>query len=112
MRVRRIFVDDWDARLEAERRNLHVVGTLRVLADGASRDSPISKSLSTAFATRIFESAHGCSNPYWKNTGEANKHECRHVVYFTYGRKHGRQAAIGSRHRYTSRWLRTPVILT
>jgi len=32
-----LLVDDWDARLEAERRHLRVVGTLRVLADGASR---------------------------------------------------------------------------
>jgi predicted nucleic acid-binding protein len=31
-----LLVDDWDARIEAERRHLHVVGTLRVLADGAS----------------------------------------------------------------------------
>jgi len=31
-----LLVDEWDARLEAERRRLHVVGTLRVLADGAS----------------------------------------------------------------------------
>jgi len=30
-------VDEWDARLEAQRRHLRVVGTLRVLADGASR---------------------------------------------------------------------------
>lgn len=32
-----LLVDDWDARLEAARRRLVVVGTLRVLADGASR---------------------------------------------------------------------------
>jgi len=32
-----LLVDEWDARLEAERRHLRVVGTLRVLADGASR---------------------------------------------------------------------------
>jgi predicted nucleic acid-binding protein len=32
-----LLVDEWDARLEAERRRLRVVGTLRVLADGASR---------------------------------------------------------------------------
>jgi predicted nucleic acid-binding protein len=32
-----LLVDEWDARVEAERRHLHVVGTLRVLADGASR---------------------------------------------------------------------------
>jgi predicted nucleic acid-binding protein len=32
-----LLVDEWDARLEAGRRHLHVVGTLRVLADGASR---------------------------------------------------------------------------
>ena len=32
-----LLVDDWDARLEAERRHLQVVGTLRVLADGAAR---------------------------------------------------------------------------
>jgi predicted nucleic acid-binding protein len=32
-----LLVDDWDARVEAERRHLRVVGTLRVLADGASR---------------------------------------------------------------------------
>jgi predicted nucleic acid-binding protein len=31
-----LLVDDWDARLEAERRNLRAIGTLRVLADGAS----------------------------------------------------------------------------
>ena len=31
-----LLVDEWDARLEAERRHLRVVGTLRVLADGAS----------------------------------------------------------------------------
>jgi len=30
-------VDEWDARQEAERRHLRVVGTLRVLADGATR---------------------------------------------------------------------------
>ena len=30
-----LLVDDWDARLEAKRRRLRVVGTLRVLADGA-----------------------------------------------------------------------------
>jgi predicted nucleic acid-binding protein len=32
-----LLADEWDARLEAERRHLRVVGTLRVLADGASR---------------------------------------------------------------------------
>jgi hypothetical protein len=32
-----LLVDEWDARLEAERRHLHVVGTLPMLADGASR---------------------------------------------------------------------------
>ncbi len=32
-----LLVDEWDARLEAERRHLRVVGTLRVLADGANR---------------------------------------------------------------------------
>lgn len=32
-----LLVDDWDARQEAERRHLRVVGTLRVLADGAGR---------------------------------------------------------------------------
>jgi predicted nucleic acid-binding protein len=32
-----LLVDEWDARLEAERRRLRVVGTRRVLADGASR---------------------------------------------------------------------------
>jgi len=32
-----LLVDEWDARREAERRNLRVVGTLRVLADGAAR---------------------------------------------------------------------------
>ena len=32
-----LLIDEWDARLEAQRRHLHVVGTLRVLADGASR---------------------------------------------------------------------------
>src|SRR5262245_14749917 len=32
-----LLVDEWDARLEAERRHLRVVGTLRILADGASR---------------------------------------------------------------------------
>jgi len=32
-----LLVDDWEARLEAQRRHLRVVGTLRVLADGASR---------------------------------------------------------------------------
>jgi len=32
-----LLVDDWDARQEAERRQLRVVGTLRVLADGAGR---------------------------------------------------------------------------
>jgi predicted nucleic acid-binding protein len=31
-----LLVDEWDARVEAERRHLRVVGTLRVLADGAS----------------------------------------------------------------------------
>src|SRR6266568_6405355 len=30
-----LLVDEWDARLAAERRNLRAVGTLRVLADGA-----------------------------------------------------------------------------
>lgn len=30
-----LLVDEWDARREAERRHLRVVGTLRVLADGA-----------------------------------------------------------------------------
>ena len=30
-----LLVDEWDARQEAERRHLQVVGTLRVLADGA-----------------------------------------------------------------------------
>jgi predicted nucleic acid-binding protein len=29
-------MDEWDGRQEAERRHLHVVGTLRVLADGAA----------------------------------------------------------------------------
>jgi len=32
-----LLIDEWDARLEAERRHLRVVGTLRVLADGAGR---------------------------------------------------------------------------
>ncbi len=32
-----LLIDEWDARVEAERRNLRVVGTLRVLADGATR---------------------------------------------------------------------------
>ena len=32
-----LLADEWDARLEAERRRLRIVGTLRVLADGASR---------------------------------------------------------------------------
>jgi predicted nucleic acid-binding protein len=32
-----LLVDEWDARMEAERRHLRVVGTLRVLADGAQR---------------------------------------------------------------------------
>jgi predicted nucleic acid-binding protein len=32
-----LLIDEWDARLEAERRHLHVIGTLRVLADGAGR---------------------------------------------------------------------------
>src|SRR5437870_1092982 len=32
-----LLIDDWDARLEAKRRRLRVVGTLRVLADGAQR---------------------------------------------------------------------------
>jgi predicted nucleic acid-binding protein len=32
-----LLVDDWDARIEAERRRLHVAGTLRVLADAATR---------------------------------------------------------------------------
>jgi predicted nucleic acid-binding protein len=32
-----LLIDEWDARLEAERRHLRVVGTLRVLADGAIR---------------------------------------------------------------------------
>ena len=32
-----ILVDDWDARLESQRRRLRAVGTLRVLADGAIR---------------------------------------------------------------------------
>jgi predicted nucleic acid-binding protein len=32
-----LLVDEWDARLEAERRHLRVIGTLRVLADGADR---------------------------------------------------------------------------
>jgi hypothetical protein len=32
-----LLVDEWDARPEAERRHLRVAGTLRVLADGASR---------------------------------------------------------------------------
>ena len=32
-----LLVDEWDARFEAQRRHLRVVGTLRVLADGASR---------------------------------------------------------------------------
>jgi len=32
-----LLLDEWDARMEAERRHLRVVGTLRVLADGASR---------------------------------------------------------------------------
>jgi predicted nucleic acid-binding protein len=31
-----LLMDDWDGRQEAERRHLRVVGTLRVLADGAS----------------------------------------------------------------------------
>lgn len=31
-----LLVDEWDARQEARRRHLSVVGTLRVLADGAS----------------------------------------------------------------------------
>lgn len=30
-----LLVDEWEARAEAERRHLRVVGTLRVLADGA-----------------------------------------------------------------------------
>ena len=32
-----LLLDEWDARVEAERRHLRVVGTLRVLADGAAR---------------------------------------------------------------------------
>jgi len=32
-----LLMDDWDGRLEAERRHLPVAGTLRVLADGAIR---------------------------------------------------------------------------
>jgi len=32
-----LLVDEWDARREAERRQLRVIGTLRVLADGAER---------------------------------------------------------------------------
>jgi predicted nucleic acid-binding protein len=32
-----LLIDEWDARLEAERRGMQVVGTLRVLADGARR---------------------------------------------------------------------------
>jgi len=32
-----LLVDEWEARQEAERRHLHAVGTLRVLADGAGR---------------------------------------------------------------------------
>ncbi len=32
-----LLMDDWDGRVVAERRHLRVVGTLRVLADGASR---------------------------------------------------------------------------
>lgn len=32
-----LLVDEWEARQEAERRHLHAVGTLRVLADGARR---------------------------------------------------------------------------
>jgi predicted nucleic acid-binding protein len=32
-----LLVDEWDARMEAVRRHLRIVGTLRVLADGASR---------------------------------------------------------------------------
>ena len=32
-----LLIDEWDARLEAERRCLRVAGTLRVLADGARR---------------------------------------------------------------------------
>jgi predicted nucleic acid-binding protein len=32
-----LLVDDWDARMEAERKRLRVIGTLRVLADGAGR---------------------------------------------------------------------------
>jgi len=31
-----LLMDDWDGRQEAERRHLRVVGTLRVLADGAA----------------------------------------------------------------------------
>jgi predicted nucleic acid-binding protein len=37
LRADLLLVDEWDARLEAERRRLRVVGTLRVLADGATR---------------------------------------------------------------------------
>ncbi|HEY4360791.1 MAG TPA: hypothetical protein VGN17_07480 [Bryobacteraceae bacterium] len=32
-----LLIDEWDARREAARRSLRVVGTLRVLADGAAR---------------------------------------------------------------------------
>jgi predicted nucleic acid-binding protein len=32
-----LLIDEWDARMEAERRLLRAVGTLRVLADGAIR---------------------------------------------------------------------------
>jgi len=48
-----LLVDEWDARLEAERRHLRVVGTLRVLADGASRGLTELDDLS-ACGTRTF----------------------------------------------------------
>lgn len=62
-----LLVDEWDARLEAERRHLRVVGTLRVLADAPAAALLISKSLSIVCGTRTFALIQSCWNPCWTN---------------------------------------------
>jgi predicted nucleic acid-binding protein len=70
-----LLVDQWDTRLEAERRHLRAVGTLRVLADGATRGLTDLESSFRRLRHTNFRVVRNCLNLCWKNTGDVSTNE-------------------------------------